>query len=96
MDEFARRQLGLPPTKAKEKLSAEGKSSAEEIKRRMSQDDPYKILGVDSEAEREVVMAAYKAKAKLFHPDRQGGSGEKMKVINNALEKICAEKGWKK
>lgn len=62
----------------------------------MEKDDPYKVLGVDRGAEEPVVKAAYKAKAKLFHPDRPGGSKDKMQDINEALEKICAEKGWKK
>lgn len=95
LDEFARRQMGLPPPKLKEKISAEGKSSAEEIKRRMYQDDPYKVLGVDRDAEEQVVKAAYRAKAKLFHPDKTGGSSEKMAQINEAYHKVCEEKGWK-
>lgn len=94
MDEFARRQLGLPPITAKEKMAAEGKASAEGIKERMAQDS-YKVLGVDKEAEEQVVKAAYRAKARLFHPDKPGGSNEKMTKINEAYHKVCAEKGWK-
>jgi DnaJ-class molecular chaperone len=98
IDEFARDKMGLPPRPATEKRRTEGAESAGKVKDRMAQDKaaPYKVLGVDVEAEEEVVRAAYKAKARLYHPDKPGGSNEKMTKIDVAYEKICAERGWKK
>lgn len=57
---------------------------------------PFKILGVDPSAEQEVVKAAYKAKSKMYHPDKPTGSNEKMKEINAAYVQICKMKGWPK
>jgi hypothetical protein len=57
---------------------------------------PFKILGVDPSAEQEVVKAAYKAKSKLYHPDKPTGSNQKMKEVNIAYAAICKMKGWPK
>jgi curved DNA-binding protein CbpA len=49
--------------------------------------DPYKILQVDSEAEDEVIQAAYRRLAQKYHPDVAGPSGaERMAAINAAWE----------
>ena len=46
----------------------------------------YEVLGVDAKAEPEVIEAAWKAKARLYHPDRNKSAMvvERMKVINAA------------
>ena len=46
--------------------------------------DYYKILQVDPEAHPEVVRAAYRVLARVYHPDVEGGSSEKMVQLNNA------------
>jgi curved DNA-binding protein CbpA len=49
--------------------------------------DPYKILQVDSEAEDEVIQAAYRRLAQKYHPDVAGPAGaERMSAINTAWE----------
>jgi TolA-binding protein len=54
--------------------------------------DPYAVLGVTGEAPPEVIEAAYKALAKIYHPDR-GGSKEVMQRINRAHDAICRRNG---
>lgn len=50
--------------------------------------DPYKILQVDSEAEDEVIQAAYRRLAQKYHPDLAVGpeAAERMVAINAAWE----------
>jgi curved DNA-binding protein CbpA len=48
--------------------------------------DYYLILQVDPAAEPEVVRAAYRALAAKYHPDRDGGSAERMVDINRAWD----------
>ena len=52
--------------------------------------DPYKVLQVDSEAEDEVIQAAYRRLAQKYHPDRASGAEamERMVSINAAWEMI--------
>jgi hypothetical protein len=52
--------------------------------------DPYKILQVDSEAEEEVIEAAYKRLARKYHPDvsPDPASVERMVRINQAWEML--------
>lgn len=54
----------------------------------MSVPDPYKVLQVDSEAEFEVIEAAYRRLARKYHPDVSPGpeSQERMVRINQAWE----------
>ena len=56
----------------------------------MSVSDPYKVLQVDSEAEREVIEAAYRRLARMYHPDVSPDpeSHEKMIAINMAWEQL--------
>ena len=56
----------------------------------MSIPDPYKVLQVDPEAEREVIEAAYKRLARMYHPDvsREPDAVEKMVRINQAWEML--------
>lgn len=44
------------------------------------------VLGVRVGATEEEIKAAYKRMAMVWHPDRPGGSAEKMKDINEARE----------
>jgi curved DNA-binding protein CbpA len=50
--------------------------------------DPYKTLQVDSEAEPDVIQAAYRRLASRFHPDLGGGTeaAERMVALNRAWE----------
>ena len=49
--------------------------------------DPYKVLQVDSEAEDEVIQAAYRRLAQKYHPDIAGPDGAaRMTSINAAWE----------
>jgi len=52
--------------------------------------DPYKTLQVDSEAESEVIEAAYRRLARKYHPDVAIGPGaqERMVRINQAWEML--------
>lgn len=49
--------------------------------------DPYEILGVRLDADRDVIEAAYRAKAKAAHPDA-GGSARQMDILNKAIQQI--------
>jgi curved DNA-binding protein CbpA len=53
--------------------------------------DFYKILQVDHEAHPDVVRAAYRVLARVYHPDIQGGSVEMMVALNNAWAVISDE-----
>src|SRR6185503_6920786 len=50
--------------------------------------DPYKVLQVDSEAEDEVIQAAYRRLAQKYHPDVASGpdAAARMAAINAAWE----------
>jgi DnaJ-class molecular chaperone len=50
--------------------------------------DLYKVLQVDSEADPDVIQAAYRRLAQKIHPDLATGvgAGERMVLINNAWE----------
>ncbi|HEX5149175.1 MAG TPA: DnaJ domain-containing protein [Candidatus Limnocylindrales bacterium] len=52
--------------------------------------DPYKVLQVDSEAEDEVIQAAYRRLARKYHPDTAEGTeaAARMAAINAAWELI--------
>jgi hypothetical protein len=52
--------------------------------------DPYQTLHLLPSAPPEVVKAAYRALATLHHPDKPGGDGERMKVINDAYRTLAA------
>lgn len=47
----------------------------------------YKVLGLDPEAEPEVIRAAYRELAAKYHPDR-GGDSERMRLINEAYAQL--------
>lgn len=45
---------------------------------------PYEILGVPKDATADEVKAAFRREASKAHPDREGGSGERMAAVNEA------------
>lgn len=53
--------------------------------------DPYELLEIRPGASLEVAEAAYKAKVRRVHPDA-GGSEERLKALNRAIEEI--RKKW--
>ncbi len=59
-------------------------------KRERAEPTLYQVLGVDAKAEPEVIEAAWKAKARLYHPDRAKGAqaAEKMKSVNAAHDTL--------
>jgi preprotein translocase subunit Sec63 len=65
----------------------------------MSLDDPYRILDLDSGASDEELKTAWRDLSKVWHPDRfvhdrdiQRKAEEKLKAINEAYEKIRADR----
>jgi hypothetical protein len=52
----------------------------------------YKMLGVSPSSTWEQIEAAYRAKAKLHHPDR-GGDGDTMRALNDAYTMIKRARG---
>lgn len=67
----------------------------------MRQRDPFQVLGVTPEAERAVIRAAYRALAKMYHPDTQQGipadvATERMAELNWAQEELEKDlDGWR-
>ncbi len=50
--------------------------------------DPYQVLGLPREATRDQVEARRKQLAQIYHPDRDGGNPDAMKLVNNAADEI--------
>lgn len=61
--------------------------------KRAAENDPYHILGVSRDDPKDLVEGVYRVKAKFYHPDK-GGENEKFARLNNAWQRIKAEKGW--
>jgi len=56
--------------------------------------DPYKILQVDSEAEDEVIQAAYRRLAQKYHPDIATGPGAEARMAGiNAAWEVLSDPG---
>jgi len=49
-------------------------------------EDHYETLGVPRDAPQEQIRAAYRRAASTAHPDREGGSTERMQAINAAYD----------
>ncbi|MBN2311731.1 MAG: DnaJ domain-containing protein [Candidatus Hydrogenedentes bacterium] len=52
----------------------------------------YKMLGISPSAPWDAVEKAYRAKAKIHHPDR-GGDQDTMRALNEAYSKIKKSRG---
>ncbi|CAN5626549.1 hypothetical protein BH23CHL8_BH23CHL8_31480 [soil metagenome] len=50
--------------------------------------DPYRILFVQPDAPAGVIEAAYRALARLYHPDTGQGDTARMAAINVAVERL--------
>lgn len=62
-------------------------------------DDPYKVLGVSSDATKEEIKKAYRKKAKEYHPDLHPDdpkANEKMNEINEAYDMLNNPEKYKK
>jgi len=51
--------------------------------------NPYEILGIDPSASEEEIRTAFRRAAKAAHPDREGGSAERMSLVNQAYQLLC-------
>jgi hypothetical protein len=69
-----------------EQRASSGSSSAGASSARPSTD--HAVLFVTSDAPKQVIEAAYKALARLYHPDVPGGDNAKMERLNVAYERI--------
>ncbi len=54
--------------------------------------DPYAVFGLPKDASLEDFERRYRQLAQIYHPDKQGGYGEAMKLVNNAYEEIKKKK----
>lgn len=54
--------------------------------------DPYAILGLPHNASLEEVKRRYRQLSFIYHPDKEGGYEEAMKLLNNAYETIKKER----
>lgn len=57
----------------------------------MSKRDYYEVLGVPKDAQKDQIKRAFRKLARQYHPDvnREAGSDEKFKEINEAYEVLC-------
>jgi len=55
--------------------------------------NPYTILGLSHSATFEEVKRRYRQLSNIYHPDKEGGYEEAMKLLNNAYAQIKREKG---
>jgi len=54
--------------------------------------DPYAVLGLPHSASLEEVKRRYRQLSNIYHPDKEGGYEEAMKLLNNAYAQIKREK----
>ena len=52
----------------------------------MAKRDYYEVLGISKNASEDEVKKAFRKRAVKYHPDKEGGSEEKFKEINEAYE----------
>ena len=50
--------------------------------------DPYVVLGLPKDATVDQVKMRRKQLAQVYHPDREGGNLDAMKLVNNAADEI--------
>ena len=76
-----------------EESSPRKKRGSDNETRISSLDEHYMVLGVSPAAPDEVVKAAHKALARMYHSDL-GGDPKKMARVNTAFEAIKENRGW--
>jgi len=54
--------------------------------------DPYAVLGLPRDATVDQVQMRRKQLAQVYHPDREGGNLDAMKLVNNAADEIIRKK----
>ena len=54
--------------------------------------DPYAILGLPHSASLEEVKRRYRQLSNIYHPDKEGGYEDAMKLLNNAYQQIMKGK----
>jgi len=54
----------------------------------MKQSDAANILNITGELTKEIIKKAYKRAAAKYHPDKEGGNVETMKMVNEAYETL--------
>ena len=54
--------------------------------------DPYAVLGLPHSAPLEDVERRYRQLSQIYHPDKEGGYDEAMKLLNNAYEEIIRQR----
>lgn len=64
------------------------RQAADNLRRAEGEDDPYAVLQVSPDADFEVVTAAYRARMRKFHPDKNPDGAEEAKRINDAYRRI--------
>lgn len=57
-------------------------------------DDPYRVLGLATTADRETIKATFRALARQYHPDVDASAGAKarMQALNNAYRQLMANR----
>jgi len=73
----------------------QGEQAAPQQEPAMPLADAYAVLGLPQTASLEEVKRNYKHLAVIFHPDKEGGYEEAMKLLNRAFGRIESEKGGK-
>jgi hypothetical protein len=93
LNEGLRRVFGLykaPQVGAK--MQDEARRAGDKIRDQM-RNDPYRVLGVDRQADIVVIKAAYKSLAKKYHENGTEPNADMMKRVNLAYEAIMRERG---
>ena len=54
--------------------------------------DPYAILGLPHSSSLEEVERRYRQLSNIYHPDKEGGYENAMKLLNNAYQEIKKER----
>lgn len=86
---FTGRNLGDLISEGWAKLKETGVGNATDpLERAARAMDPYIVLGLPKTATVDQVQARRKQLAEIYHPDREGGNLDAMKLVNNAADEI--------